>query len=65
MKYAHFLIIILLSLSACSTDAWYKGMQSSEQIKCLDVPPSEYEDCMKHANDSYGEYQNKQKELDK
>lgn len=65
MKAALALTIILFTLSACSTAAWYKGAQSSEQIKCLNVPPSEYDECMKHANESYGEYQNKQKELDK
>ncbi len=65
MRNTPVIIIILLTLNACSNAAWYKGMQTREQNQCLTVPPSEYDNCMKNANDSYGEYQDKQKETDK
>ena len=65
MKNILILIIIACAVSACTNASWYKGMQTREQNQCLNVPPSEYDDCMKNANDSYGEYQDKRKELDK
>jgi hypothetical protein len=65
MKNIFCLIIIAGALGACSTAGWYKGMQTREQIQCLNVPEAEYDNCMKNANESYDEYKEKRKELDK
>jgi len=65
MKNIFSLIILACTLGACSSAGWYQGMQTREQNQCLNVPPGEYDDCMKNADTSYGEYRDKQKELDK
>lgn len=65
MKYLLAITTVTLALTACTTSNWYKGMQSREQIQCLNVPEAEYDDCMKNTNESYDEYKEKRKELDK
>lgn len=65
MNYLSILVALSLLLAGCSSANWYKGMQSREQARCLGVPESEYEDCMKHTKESYDEYQQKREALDK
>lgn len=65
MKLLSMLFFIPLTLSACTTSNWYHGMKASEKVQCLNVPQSEYEDCMKNAQESYEEYKEKREELEK
>ncbi len=65
MKPLFILLFVFLSLSACTSSNWYHGMKASEQVQCLNVPQSEYDECMKNSNESYEEYKQKREELEK
>ncbi|TNF35187.1 MAG: hypothetical protein EP315_06300 [Gammaproteobacteria bacterium] len=47
MKFIYSVVILMLSLTACSSSGWYQGLQKRKQLKCMNVPQAEYEDCMK------------------
>jgi uncharacterized lipoprotein NlpE involved in copper resistance len=51
------LFLVLLILAGCSNRAVYGGIQTSNRIECLELPPSQYDECMEDANRSYDEYE--------
>lgn len=53
------LLIPLLCLVSCSTQAWYAGTQNAQTAHCLKVPASEYNDCIDQTTESYNEYEKK------
>ena len=61
MKRAILISCITLSsllVSACSTRAWYEGVQQSAKNDCLDQPPSALDDCLSRVdNQSYQDYE--------
>jgi hypothetical protein len=61
-------LIILAALTApaliaCSSQAWYQGVQASHEASCMKEPLSQYEECMKQNDDSYNEYEKNRGEL--
>jgi len=54
---------LLLSLTSCTTQNWYKGAQSAQTTHCMKEPLSEYEDCNKQAEESYESYKEKREQL--
>ena len=59
---ARTLFLVLLVLAGCSNRGVYGGIQTSNRIECLELPPSQYDECMEDANRSYDEYERERKE---
>jgi len=55
------IILLVITLSACTKQAWYQGAQSSQTAHCMKEPVSEYDDCIQQSAESYDEY-NKNRE---
>lgn len=55
------IILLVITLTACTKQAWYQGAQSSQTAHCMKEPVSEYNDCIKHSAENYDEY-NKSRE---
>lgn len=55
------IILLAITLNACSKQAWYQGAQSAKEAHCMKEPVSEYEDCMQQSSENYDEY-NKNRE---
>lgn len=55
------IILLAITLGACSKQAWYQGAQSAKEAHCMKEPVSEYEDCMQQSSENYDEY-NKNRE---
>lgn len=56
------IMLIILIMAGCSTRGAYEGIQTSKRFKCSELPPSQYDECMKDANKSYDEYERERKE---
>jgi len=56
------LIPIFLFIAGCSYRGAYEGIQASNRFECSKLPPSQYDECMKSTNKSYGEYERERKE---
>jgi len=53
-----FLAVFLAStLSACSKQAWYQGVQSSQERECINEQGSAYDECRRSTAQPYDEYQ--------
>ena len=51
------LVLSLVLLSACSTQAWYEGGKYSAENNCQNQPPSEIDRCFETLNTlTYEEY---------
>lgn len=61
-------IIFALSISilacGCTARGLYGAGQEYQREQCRSSPPSEYERCMKQANESYNTYQRKKSEVE-
>jgi hypothetical protein len=55
------IILLAITLIACTEQAWYSGVQSSQTANCMKEPVSEYNDCIQQSGESYNEY-NKSRE---
>ena len=53
-------IIVFTSLcaTACSKQAWYTGVQASQERECINEQDSAYDECRRSTSQSYDEYQN-------
>jgi len=50
-------ILLALTITGCTTEAWYESAKRSAELKCLGLPQSAYEDCMSRVNQkSYQTY---------
>lgn len=50
------IILLAITLIACTEQAWYTGAQSSQTAHCMKEPVSEYNDCIQQSGESYNEY---------
>jgi len=63
MKSKQFLVLIqfiflMVTISGCSTQAWYEGVKEVAKNDCRNQPPSEVERCMDNLNKkTYEEYE--------
>jgi len=55
-------LLVLSTLAACSSQAWYQGFQARQRQLCLEVPSAEYTACMERANRSYENYRREREE---
>ena len=52
-SFAHmffYLLIVPFGLTACTTQAWYDGMQRRAENQCDSQPPGAREDCLARLN---------------
>lgn len=55
---ALFLVVVTaVFLSACSNQAWYQGVQSSQERECINEQGNAYEECRRSTAQPYDEYQ--------
>jgi len=64
-KYCFTILLLLISLQACSSRQAYEAMQMRERNECLKVPESQYDECMERADESYDTYKQNREELGK
>ncbi len=59
----HKLLIMaaIFAIAGCSNKAMYDNIQLNNRNECKEVPPSQYEECMERANQSYEEYERARK----
>jgi len=58
----YLVLLIALSIGACSNKAIYDNIQLNNRNDCAKLPPSQYDECMERANKSYEEYERERKE---
>ena len=56
-------VVFLISAQACTTKGAYISLQKHQELMCNKVPESDYEACMKNANESYEDYNQKREEI--
>jgi len=55
-------IVALTLLAGCSNKSIYQGIQSSNQVECTMLPPSQYEECIERSDQPYDEYERERQE---
>lgn len=64
MKIKLILLLLTITLTACSQQNWYQGAQSAQTANCMKQPLAEYNDCNQQSQEmSYQEYEKKQEQL--
>ena len=53
---------VVAFVAACSNKAIYDNIQHSNRRQCAELPPSQYEQCVKQANKPYEEYEKERQE---
>lgn len=56
-------VILLVTLTACTTQNWYKGAQSAQTAQCMKEPLSEFEDCNEQTKESYDSFKENREQL--
>jgi hypothetical protein len=56
-------IALLATLTACTTENWYKGAQSAQTTHCMKEPLSEFEDCNRQTEVPYQDYREQREQL--
>lgn len=54
--------LALLLVAGCSNKATYQNLQINQRNKCLELPQSQYDECMKGAEKSYEQYEKERQE---
>jgi hypothetical protein len=57
-----FYILFAAVMAGCSNQAAYENIQINKRNACLELPPSQYDECMAEANTSYNDYKNAREE---
>ena len=57
-------LIVAVALSGCIAQDLYKVGQEHQRDKCRNGPPSNYDECMRRANESYETYQRNRREVE-
>ena len=59
------LCIALSQLQACSSRQVYESAKMRNQVQCQQLPPSQYEECMQQAGETYDDYKDKRDSVEK
>lgn len=59
---ATLVVLFFFTVLGCSNRGAYESIQASNRFECSKLPPSQYDECMKKANQSYEEYERARKE---
>jgi len=57
------LMILLMTLSACSNKAAYNNIQTDRQLQCQKEPLAQYDECMAQYQKPYPVYEREREEL--
>ncbi len=57
------LLLVVMALSACTNQQIYSSIQNDQQLKCQQLPPSQYDECMADAGISYEQYKKEREEV--
>lgn len=58
------LVLVMLTLVAgCTNRAIYDNIQLDNRRQCVEVPPSQYDECMEATSKPYDEYKRERDEL--
>ncbi len=57
------ILCVILAMSGCSSRALYENAQYNKRNECLRLPPSQFEDCMASAHQTYDEYRKAREEV--
>ncbi|MDQ7050785.1 MAG: hypothetical protein Q9M92_15135 [Enterobacterales bacterium] len=65
MKKVKVLIMLssVFSLASCTYHDWYGALQSNQQHKCRNLPPSAYDECINQSSETYSEYLKKRRQV--
>ena len=65
MKRITFSLIFFVSMAThgCSSNQLYESIQHNARLECRKAPPAEYDNCMRRASESYGDYTRKRNEV--
>ena len=55
--------MLALTLTACSKQGWYQGMQSAQTANCMKEAISGYDDCKQPSNENYDSYEKVRKDI--
>ena len=55
--------VLLLALSGCSSRALFENAQHNKRNECQRLPPSQYDECMERARQTYDEYRKAREEV--
>jgi len=58
------LCIALSQLQACSSRQVYESAKMRNQVRCQQLPPSQYEECMQQADETYDDYKEKRESVE-
>lgn len=56
------LLTLTLLLASCSNKGVYQDLQRNKRNECLQVPPAEYDRCMRSMEQSYEDYERQRQE---
>lgn len=59
------MLLFGLAMYGCSSRQMYDSMQNRQRIECEQLPPSEYDECMKGATMPYDTYKMEREQIDK
>ena len=57
------IILLLLTMSACSNKQIYNAIQYNQRTECEKLPPVQYEECIKDYEESYEDYKNNREDI--
>lgn len=57
-------LLIVFLACGCTSRELYRYGQEHQREQCRNGPPSNYDECMKRANESYETYQRKRREVE-
>ena len=57
-------LLVAAALCGCTAQELYKAGQEHQRDNCRNGPPSDYDECMKRANESYETYQRNRREVE-
>lgn len=56
------LLCLLFTVVSCSNKGVYQDLQRNKRNECMQVPPAEYDRCMRSMEQSYEDYERQRQE---
>ena len=56
------MLAVTLLLASCSNKGVYQDLQRNKRNECMQVPPAEYDRCMRSMEQSYEDYEQQRQE---
>lgn len=56
------LLCLLFTVAGCSNKGVYQDLQRNKRNECMQVPPAEYDRCMRSMEQSYEDYEQQRQE---